>query len=115
MVKPTPTQNETTPSTDDSKPLPGALRCLMGAAISTAVAIALYFLTSSIAQAFAAKPIQSDNQLVIQITIAVRTLVVGISTLGMGIFGLIALGLLGLAVQVSLQRLKNQMPPPSDT
>lgn len=81
-------------------------RCLLGAVISGAFAIALYFLTASIVQTFAAKPISSNNPLTIKIAIAVRTLVTGMSTLGTGIFGLVAVGLVALAIQISIQRLK---------
>lgn len=114
MTDPTPTQNQITPATDTSNKLPGPLRCFSGAVVSSAIAIALYFLTSSIAQTFASKPIQSDNMTVIKITIAVRTLVVGMSTLATCIFGLIAIGLLALGIQVAIQRLKNPPTPPKD-
>lgn len=115
MTEPTPTQKPIAPATETGKTLPSPLRCLVGALIAGGLAIALYFLTSSIAQAFAAKPIQSDNVLVWKITIAVRTLVVGISTLGTGVFGFISVGLVGLAIQILVQRPNNQLPPPSDT
>ena len=54
----------------------------------------------AIATTFATKPIHSDNQLVVNIGSAVRTLVVGVVALGTGIFGLVAVGLLALAVQL---------------
>lgn len=83
---------------------PTPLRCLMGALISGSLGIALYKLTASIAQTFAAKPIHSDNPAVINITAAVRTLVVGMTALGTGIFGLVAIGLVGLAMQILIQQ-----------
>jgi len=89
--------------TSQTQPTP--LRCLTGALISGSLAIALYWLTASIAQTFAAKPIHSDNQAVISIASAVRTLVVGMVALGTGIFGLVALGLVGLAIQILIQQL----------
>lgn len=85
---------------------PTPLRCLTGSLISGGLAIALYSLTSAIAQSFAAKPIHSDNPAVINIASAVRTLVVGMTALGTGIFGLVALGLVGLAIQILLQQAK---------
>jgi Protein of unknown function (DUF3082) len=100
MTEPTPTQKPETPSNTSSKALPGPLRCLSGSAVSGVLAIALYSLTSSIATNFASKPIESDNFTVVNITVAVRTLVVGVSALATGIFGLIAIGLAALAIQV---------------
>jgi hypothetical protein len=42
---------------------------------------------------------------VINIASAVRTLVVGIVALGAGIFGLVALGLFALSIQLLIQKL----------
>jgi hypothetical protein len=67
------------------------------------MAIALYSLTKSIYQTFATKPIHSHNPAVVNIASAVRTLVVGISALGTGIFTLVAIGLVALAVQILVQ------------
>ena len=100
MTNPTPTQQPPTTSNTSNKALPGPLRCFSGAIVAGLLAIALYTLTASIAQTFAAKPIQSDNFTVVNITVAVRTLVVGTSALATGIFGLIAVGLAALAIQV---------------
>jgi len=81
---------------------------LSGALISGGFAIALYFLTTSIAHTFASKPLLSTNSTAINIAIAVRTLVVGVSTLATTIFSLVALGLVALAVQISIQQLKKR-------
>jgi len=81
-------------------------RCLAGAVISGVFTLGLYFLTSAIAQAFASKPLQTSNVTAQNISVAVRTLVVGMSTLGTGIFAITTLGLLGLAVQLLVQRLQ---------
>jgi hypothetical protein len=59
----------------------------------------------SIATTFAAKPIHSDNPMVVNIGSAVRTLVVGVVALGTGIFGIVAIGLLALAIQLVVQQL----------
>ena len=64
----------------------------------------MYFLTAAIAQTFATKPIHSDNLAVVNIASAVRTLVVGMSALGTGIFGLVAVGLVALAMQILLTK-----------
>ncbi|MFB2979216.1 DUF3082 domain-containing protein [Microseira sp. BLCC-F43] len=100
MTEPTPKKEPETQPNPSGKALPGPLRCLSGAVVAAGLAIALYFLTSSIASNFASKPIQSDNFTVVNITVAVRTLVVGVSALATGIFGLIAIGLAALGIQV---------------
>ncbi|BAY22475.1 hypothetical protein NIES2100_22380 [Calothrix sp. NIES-2100] len=82
------------------------VRCVSGAIVSGGLGYALYSLMIAIATNFASKPIHSDNQLVIRLTSAVRTLVVGLFALGAGIFGLVAVGLLALAVQLLVQKLK---------
>jgi uncharacterized membrane protein (DUF373 family) len=74
------------------------------AAISGAIAVALYSLTSSIATVFAAHPIQSDNVTAINISIAVRTLVVGMATLATGIFAMATLGLFALGIKLLWQQ-----------
>lgn len=111
MTNPTPTEKTKPESTEKDSDQTSPWRCLMGSAIATAMSVGCYFLTSSIGQSFANKPIQSHNITVIKITVAVRTLVVGISTLATSIFGLIALGLIALAVQLSIQKLKKQPSP----
>uniref|UniRef100_A0ACD5GUF0 DUF3082 domain-containing protein n=1 Tax=Desertifilum tharense IPPAS B-1220 TaxID=1781255 RepID=A0ACD5GUF0_9CYAN len=80
------------------------LRCLTGAVISGAIATALYWLTGSIVQTFANKPIHSDNPLTINLAVAVRTLVIGMGFLGTGIFAVATLGLVALAIQLLIQR-----------
>lgn len=91
------------------------LRYLTGALISGGLAIALYVLTRSIAQTFAHKPLASTNPTAINISVAVRTLVVGMSTLATAIFGIVALGLVAVTFQASIQWLKNRQASSSDT
>jgi hypothetical protein len=86
------------------------LRSLSGAVISAILGILLYRLTSSIALSFASHPIVSDNRIVHNLSAAVRTLVVGICAMGTGIFCLVSVGLVGLAIQVTLQRFLNRTP-----
>jgi hypothetical protein len=83
-------------------------RCLGGAVVAGAIAIALYNLTSAIALTFATRPIHTNNFTAQRIAAAVRTLVIGMSALGTGIFGLAAFGLFALGIQLLLQRLKSQ-------
>jgi hypothetical protein len=93
-------QNETS---EQVPPTP--LRCITGAVMSGGFAFAMYSLMIAIATTFATKPIHSDNQIVLNIASAVRTLVVGVVALGTGIFGIVALGLLALTVQLLIQQL----------
>jgi hypothetical protein len=102
--EPTPQIVESTANTIDVPPTP--LRCFTGALISGVLATALYFLTTAIAQSFAAKPISSGNITAINISVAVRTLVVGMSTLATAIFGITALGLIALGMQLLIKRFK---------
>lgn len=90
-------------SAQDTNAPPTPLRCITGATISGGLAFAMYSLMIAIATTFASKPIHSDNQIVINIASAVRTLVVGVVALGMGIFSIVAIGLLALAVQLLIQ------------
>ncbi|MBW4649980.1 MAG: DUF3082 domain-containing protein [Kastovskya adunca ATA6-11-RM4] len=107
--------NEKTSPTETSPSLPSPLQCLTAALISAAFAIGGYYLTSAIFQSFAAKPITSTNPTAINIAAAVRTLVVGVSSLATFVFGFVALGLVALAIQVTIQQLRNRNNSPSDT
>jgi hypothetical protein len=71
----------------------------------------LYGLTAAIAVSFATKPIISDNLLVQRIAAAVRTLVLGVASLGTFIFGFVAVGLILLATQLLWQQLFPKAPP----
>ncbi|MBR8829738.1 MAG: hypothetical protein N5P05_001310 [Chroococcopsis gigantea SAG 12.99] len=80
------------------------LRCLVGSIMSAILGTALYSLTSAIAVSFATKPIVSDNLIVLKISSAVRTLVLGLASLGTFIFAFVTVGLILLAIQLLLQR-----------
>ena len=84
------------------------LRCFTGAVISGGMGFAVYSLMIAIATNFATKPIHSINPLVVKISSAVRTLVVGVVALGSGIFGIVAIGLLALGVQLLVQQLTKE-------
>jgi len=109
MADLTPKPNST--ETPGEKPLPGPLSCFSGSFMAGGIGFACYKMMLSIAQTFAAKPIHSDNLTVINITAAVRTLVVGVVALGAGVFALAAFGLLALGLQVLFQG--RQSTPPS--
>jgi uncharacterized membrane protein YciS (DUF1049 family) len=85
------------------QPTSSPLRCFTGSLISGGMGYALYNVMISIATKFANQPIHSDNEIVVRITVAVRTLIVGVFGMGMGIFGLVALGLFALGIQIGIQ------------
>lgn len=94
-------------STDALNPPLTPQRCLVGSAIASVLAYAAYLMTTAIAQTFAVHKVHSTSLVVQRLSAAVRTLVIGMTTMGMGIFGLAAIGLLALAIQLILQR-RNQ-------
>src|SRR6478672_12455625 len=112
MTNPTPPKNSVSLSSDTvQKATP--LRCFTGALIAGGMAIAVYFLTVSIAQNFAAKPLPTSSQVAINIAVAVRTLVIGVSALGTGVFGLVTLGLAALGIQLLVQPPQEPPTPPA--
>jgi hypothetical protein len=76
----------------------------MGAIIAGIMAFGMYQMTHAIALSFAAHKIQSDNLIAQRISAAVRTLVIGMTTLGLGVSGIAALGLLALFIQLIIQK-----------
>ncbi len=86
--------------------------CAVGSVIAGTMAFGMYRMSHAIALSFAAHKIQSDNFIVQRISAAVRTLVIGMTTLGMGVFGVAAIGLLALSIQLIIQN-NNQPTPPS--
>ena len=73
-------------SEDSGKQPPTPLRCFTGAIAASTFSLLAYRLTISIAMSFANKPVTSSNPAVVNISAAVRTLVVGIVALGAGVF-----------------------------
>ena len=114
MTNPTSTPQSNTQPDEKKDALPSPLKCLSGALISGGIAIALYFLTSSIARTFAGKPLASTNPTAINIAIAVRTLVVGVSTLATFVFSFIAVGLIAVAIVTIFQQGKKKHNTPTD-
>jgi hypothetical protein len=102
------------PSPDPSQPSknsagetpPTPLRCFTGSAISGAIAVLLYLLNQSIVQGLAAKPLPTHNVTATNIAVAVRTLVIGLSTLATAIFAIATLGLIALGIQLLIQQLR---------
>jgi hypothetical protein len=114
MNQPTPTEKPDSSATETDTNPPSISHCIIGAIVAAIMAIASFFLNSSIAQNFADRPIHSPNYLVVNITVAVRTLIIGISTLATGVFSLIALGLLALAIQVTIQQFNQKTSSPKN-
>lgn len=115
MSEPTNFSDPAVQVSKEGAPAPSPLRCIGGSIVAGGIAVVLYRLTSSIAIAFATKPLHTDNFTTQRISAAVRTLIVGLSSLGTGIFALAAFGLFALGIQLLLQRTKEQLPPPSDS
>jgi hypothetical protein len=84
--------------------LPSPLRCLTGSLIAGVMSFALYTLTSNIATTFATRPMAQKTTMAANIAAAVRTLVIGSTALGAAVFGIIAVGLVALAIQVALTK-----------
>ncbi|HEY9639974.1 MAG TPA: DUF3082 domain-containing protein [Coleofasciculaceae cyanobacterium] len=85
---------------------PTPLRCFTGAIISGGFATLLYSFTQSIIQVFANKPVPTGNPATTNIAVAVRTLVVGMSTLATAIFAISAVGVAALGIQLMVKQFR---------
>ncbi len=90
-----------TQQTTPENSLPSPFRCLTGSLIAGVMSFAMYTMTSNIATTFATKPMGHKTTMAINIATAVRTLVVGSTALATAVFGIIAVGLVALAIQVA--------------
>jgi len=79
------------------------LKCLLSSVFAGVMAFGVYHLMSAIITTYSTKPIVSDNIFVLKLTIAVRTLVIGVAALGTGVFGFVALGLFLLGLQITFK------------
>lgn len=95
--------------------LPNPWQCLGGAVVALAISFVLYGLTGTIAHYFATKGVHTGSLIVQRLSAAIRTLIIGLSALGTGIFGLAGLGLFGLGIQVLIQRGKGESVPPANS
>ena len=93
-----------TQTTPPERSLPSPLSCLTGALIAGTMSIGLYTMTSKIATTFATNPMIQKTNMANNIAAAVRTLVVGSTALGAAVFGIISVGLVGLALQVAFSK-----------
>ncbi|MFM2430636.1 MAG: hypothetical protein RLZZ511_1849 [Cyanobacteriota bacterium] len=99
----TPTATEPQPQsapTENTKATP--LKCFTGGLVAGAIAIFFYHSAEVIAGIFAQTQIQSENFIVMRMSSAIRTLVIGMFALGAGVFGMAAIGLSGLGIQILL-------------
>ncbi|MEL6501709.1 MAG: DUF3082 domain-containing protein [Cyanobacteria bacterium J06607_15] len=95
-------EDQTDPALEKATPL----RCFFAASLSGAIAYCCYLLLTSIVHTYGAKAVTSSNPIVINLTAAVRTMVMGIVALGTGVFGVVAVGLLLLGIQVTVRSFK---------
>lgn len=87
---------------------PRILRAFTGSFIAGTMGVLFYKMLTAIATTFANKPVVSDNTTVVNLSAAVRTLVMGTIALGTGVFGMAAIGLFLLGIQMMIQRLSGQ-------
>jgi hypothetical protein len=80
------------------------LRCFLGGLVAGAIAIFFYHSAEVVAGVFAKTPIVSDNFIVIRMSTAIRTLVIGMFALGAGVFGMAGFGLTGLGFQTLFKK-----------
>lgn len=81
------------------------LRAFTGSLMAGTFALLCYKMLRAVATSFANKPVTSDNITVINLSAAVRTLVLGTITLGAGVFAISAIGLTLLGLQMIGKRL----------
>ena len=91
------------------------VQCLASAVISGGLAAGAYLLMTSIAEKFARKPITSENIFVVNISTAVRALVVGVTAFAACMCAMVTLGLIALAIQITIQRFTHKEMPPEES
>ena len=85
------------------------LRAWSGAFMSGTIAVLMYKLTYSIAMSFATHPSTASSQMAQRISAAVRTLVVGLTTMATGLFAIATLGLFLLGIKLLFEK-KTETP-----
>lgn len=88
------------------------LRAFTGSLVAGTMALLFAKMLTAIATTFANKPIISDNPTVLNLSAAVRTLVLGTIALGTGVFAMAAVGLMLLGLQMIGKRLKGSANTP---
>jgi membrane-associated PAP2 superfamily phosphatase len=77
-------------------------RCFRGAVIAAGLAVAMYALTKSMITVLAGVAIPT-SPFAANISLAVRTLVIGVSTLATGLFAMATLGLVALGIKLTFK------------
>lgn len=95
-----PEQQNTSPEEKETT----TLRAWSGGFISGTLAILMYKLTYSIALSFATHPSMASSQMAQRISAAVRTLVVGLTTMATGLFAIATLGLFLLGIKLLFEK-----------
>ncbi len=108
-------KNSTSKSNKKSTPKVNPLQCLASSVISGGLATLAYLLMKSIAETFARKPIISDNVFVVNMSTAVRTLVVGVIAFAACMCAMVTVGLIALAIQTIIQGFTNKEMPPNES
>ncbi|MFN3361602.1 MAG: DUF3082 domain-containing protein [Pseudanabaenaceae cyanobacterium] len=80
----------------DESPKP--LRNLTGAGIAFVIALALYWLTSTMGEKLAVNPI-AGNTIAFRLSVVVRSALLAVGTGGTMVFGMVALGLVLLTIR----------------
>ena len=99
MIKPQEDSTVTKPTKKEATPF----SCFLASIVSGGIAALVYSLMNSIVATYADKPIVADSVIVLKITTAVRTLVIGITALGAGVFAIVSFGLFLLGIQLTLK------------
>lgn len=86
------------------------LRCFLGGIVAGAIAVFFYHSAEVVAGIFAKTPIHTENFIVLRMSTAIRTLVIGMFALGAGVFGMAAFGLTGLGFQTLFKKVPEQDP-----
>jgi tetrahydromethanopterin S-methyltransferase subunit E len=107
MTAPNQDQTGAKPSTREQTTGTGSkttpLRCFISAIIAGAIAYMLYNATASVAGTFALHQVQSNNFIIMRLSAAIRTLVIGLFAMATGVFSVAGLGLSGLGIQLLIQ------------
>ena len=84
--------------------------CFTASLISAGLAVASYLLTKSVVLTYVNMPIKFNNPMAASIASAVRTLVMGVTSLATFVFIMVTVGLLSLAVKLIIDEKKVTNP-----
>lgn len=87
------------------------LVALAGGLFGLAMAGVLWFVTLQLAEWFAMNPVQTDVYFVQRTTAVIRNIVMGLSSLASGFFGVTGVGIFALGVKVAIGVAKGELDP----